>query len=53
METMEPDAEKVRASDTESAEFWKELIDHPKFTKYVEDTYAMGAGLLQSIDENE
>ena len=29
------------------------LIDDPKFTKYVEDTYAMGAGLLQSIDENE
>ena len=51
METMEPEAEKVRASDTDTKDFWCGLIDHPKFTKYVEDTYAMGGeGLLQAED---
>ena len=51
METMEPEAEKVRASDTDTKDFWCGLIAHPKFTKYVEDTYAMGGeGLLQAED---
>jgi len=53
METGEAKEEKVRAAVTETKEFWDGIIDHPKFTKYVEEKYSMGSGLLQSIDANE
>jgi RecA/RadA recombinase len=53
METGVVEENKVRAVVTETKEFWDGIIDHPKFTKYVEEKYAMGSKLLQSIDADE
>ena len=53
METGVAEENKVRAAATETKEFWDGIIDHPKFTKYVEEKYAMGSKLLQSIDADE
>ena len=53
METGAVEENKVRAAVTETKEFWDGIIDHPKFTKYVEEKYSMGSGLLQSIDADE
>ena len=53
METGVVEENKVRAAVTETKEFWDGIIDHPKFTKYVEEKYAMGSRLLQSIDADE
>jgi len=53
METGVAEENKVRAVATETKEFWDGIIDHPKFTKYVEEKYAMGSRLLQSIDADE
>jgi len=53
METGVAEENKVRAAATETKEFWDGIIDHPKFTKYVEEKYAMGSRLLQSIDADE
>ena len=53
METGVVEENKVRAAVTETKEFWEGIIDHPKFTKYVEEKYAMGSRLLQSIDADE
>jgi len=53
METGVVEENKVRAAVTETKEFWDGIIDHPKFTKYVEEKYSMGSGLLQSIDADE
>jgi len=53
METGVAEESKVRAAATETKEFWDGIIDHPKFTKYVEEKYAMGSRLLQSIDADE
>jgi RecA/RadA recombinase len=53
METGVVEENKVRATVTETKEFWDGIIDHPKFTKYVEEKYSMGSGLLQSIDADE
>jgi RecA/RadA recombinase len=53
METGVAEESKVRASATETKEFWDGIFDHPKFTKYVEEKYAMGSRLLQSIDADE
>ncbi len=53
METGVVEENKVRAAVTETKEFWDGIIDHPKFTKYVEEKYSMGSRLLQSIDADE
>ncbi len=53
METGIAEESKVRSAATETKEFWDGIIDHPKFTKYVEEKYAMGSRLLQSIDADE
>ena len=53
METGVVEENKVRAAVTDTKEFWEGIIDHPKFTKYVEEKYAMGSRLLQSIDADE
>ena len=53
METGIAEENKVRAAVTETKEFWDGIIEHPKFTKYVEEKYAMGSRLLQSIDADE
>jgi RecA/RadA recombinase len=53
METGVVEENKVRAAVTDTKEFWDGIIDHPKFTKYVEEKYAMGSRLLQSIDADE
>jgi RecA/RadA recombinase len=53
METGVAEESKVRSAATETKEFWDGIIDHPKFTKYVEEKYAMGSRLLQSIDADE
>ena len=53
METGVAEENKVRAAATETKEFWDGIIDHPKFTKYIEEKYAMGSRLLQSIDADE
>jgi RecA/RadA recombinase len=53
METGIAEESKVRSAATETKEFWDGIIDHPKFTKYVEEKYSMGSRLLQSIDADE
>jgi RecA/RadA recombinase len=53
METGVMQESKVRAAATDTEEFWADIIDHPKFTAYVEKRYSIGSGLLQSIDEED
>jgi len=53
METGEVEEIKVRATTTDNKEFWESIIDTPKFKEYVENRYAIGTGLLKSIDADE
>ena len=50
LETGEEIEGKYRAAETETKEFWQDILDHWKFKKYVEDRYALGDGLLEGIE---
>ena len=41
---------KVREAQTHTAEFWNELLANEDFKKYVEKRYAVGTGLMDSIE---
>ena len=51
LETGEVEAKKVRATETETSEFWKELIKSTKFQTYITDKYAIGKTSLIAEDE--
>ena len=50
METGEELEGKYRAAETETSEFWQDILNHPKFSKFVQDKYALGEGLLTGIE---
>ena len=50
METGEELEGKYRAAETETSEFWHDILNHPKFSKFVQDKYALGEGLLTGIE---
>ena len=52
METGEINDSKVRQTATESKDFWEGILDTKKFKDYVEKTYAIGSGLMSSIDDD-
>jgi hypothetical protein len=56
-ETGEVEAKKWRLADTESSEFWDDILSDPSFKKWVRDNYqfssAVAGNLAVDVDEDE
>jgi|SaaInlV_130m_DNA_3_1039695.scaffolds.fasta_scaffold23166_2 RecA/RadA recombinase len=51
METGEISEKKVRQAETDQKAFWDGILEHKKFMDFVEKRYAIGSGLMDSIEE--
>jgi len=50
-ETGEIEDKKFREKDTNTKEFWNQILNHPKFSEYIENRYQVGHGSIMSEED--